>query len=147
MNKGVKKSGAFKKQVGGSHYKGFTIEPFEFFFMNNLPFHKAIIKRILRYDMPTGGGMEDLEKIKHEIDMIIELEEEKAVNQKKSYNPSQIKTDDILKIYGNVDIPGDPEELEELRQWTKKGIEERGEAWVKENASSLLSQWEWVLSM
>lgn len=45
------------RQVGGSHYKHFKIQPFEFFIANNIPFHKAeIIKRILRYDMPTGGA-------------------------------------------------------------------------------------------
>ena len=69
------KKSAFDTQVGGSHYKDFKPEPFEFFHTNKIPFHKAdIIKRILRYDLPTGKGLEDLEKIKHEIDMIIELE-------------------------------------------------------------------------
>lgn len=62
-------------QVGGNHYKNFKIQPFEFYHANQLPFHKAdIIKRIMRYDMPTGKGLEDLQKIKHEIDLIIQLE-------------------------------------------------------------------------
>ena len=62
-------------QVGGQHYKHFKIQPFVFFHANQLPFHKAdIIKRIMRYDLPTGKGLQDLEKAKHEIDMIIELE-------------------------------------------------------------------------
>lgn len=65
---------AFKKQVGGSHYKDYKIQPYEFFFRNSVPHHKAaIIRRILRYDHPTGRGLEDLEKIRHEIDLIIEL--------------------------------------------------------------------------
>ena len=33
-----------------------------------------IIRRILRYDHPTGKGMEDLRKIAHEIELIMELE-------------------------------------------------------------------------
>lgn len=67
---------ALSKQCGGNHYKHFKIQPFEFFFKNQLPFHKAdIIKRIMRYDMPTGKGRQDLEKIIHEVQMIIELEE------------------------------------------------------------------------
>ena len=61
-------------QVGGNHYKGFVIQPYEFFFRNNLPFHKSdIIKRICRFDLKGGKGIEDLNKIKHEVDMIIEL--------------------------------------------------------------------------
>lgn len=72
-----KSSLASDKQVGGSHYKQWKIQPFEFFQKNNVPFHKAdIIKRILRYDLPTGKGKEDLEKIKHEIDLIMEFDEE-----------------------------------------------------------------------
>ena len=68
-------SSALNIQVGGQHYKSFKIQPFEFFIANQLPFHKAdIIKRIMRYDMPTGKGIEDLMKIKHEIDLIIEIE-------------------------------------------------------------------------
>jgi len=63
------------KQVGGSHYKQYKIQPYEFFIRNQIPHHKAaIIRRILRYDHPTGKGLEDLEKIKHEIELIIELE-------------------------------------------------------------------------
>jgi len=72
MNKN--KDSAFKKQVGGDHYKGFAIQPYEFFYVNNIPFHKAdIIKRILRYDKPTGKGIEDLEKIIHECELLKEL--------------------------------------------------------------------------
>ena len=66
---------AFDHQVGGAHYKQFPIQPYEFFFKNKIPHHKAaIIRRILRYDHPTGKGLTDLQKIKHEIDLIIELE-------------------------------------------------------------------------
>ncbi len=68
-------SSEFNHQVGGSHYKDYKIQPYEFFFRNKLPHHKAaIIRRICRYDHKTGKGREDLEKIKHEVDMIIELE-------------------------------------------------------------------------
>jgi hypothetical protein len=66
----------FNTQVGGNHYKQYAIQPYEFFFKNKIPHHKAaIIRRILRYDHPTGKGIEDLEKIKHEIELIISLEE------------------------------------------------------------------------
>ena len=66
---------AFKDQVGGDHYKEYPMQPYEFFFRNKIPHHKAaVIRRILRYDHPTGNGLIDLLKIKHEIDLIIELE-------------------------------------------------------------------------
>jgi hypothetical protein len=65
----------WETQVGGSHYKDYEIQPYEFFFVNNIPHHKAaIIRRILRYDHPTGKGADDLKKIKHEIDLIMDLE-------------------------------------------------------------------------
>ena len=67
---------ASKIQVGGDHYKVWKIQPFEFFVKNHIPFHRAdIIKRIMRYDLPSGKGLEDLKKIKHEVDLIIEWED------------------------------------------------------------------------
>jgi len=58
-------------QVGGSHYKEYKIQPYEFFYQNKIPHHKAaIIRRILRYDHETGKGMEDLDKIGHEVEII-----------------------------------------------------------------------------
>ena len=69
------KPNALDKQVGGSHYKQYKIQPYEFFIANQTPHHKAaIIRRILRYDHPTGKGLEDLKKIQHEIELIIQLE-------------------------------------------------------------------------
>jgi len=66
---------ALEVQVGGSHYKEYQIQPYEFFLRNKIPHHKAaIIRRILRYDHPTGKGLQDLDKISHEIELIKELE-------------------------------------------------------------------------
>jgi len=65
----------FDKQVGGDHYRQYEMQPYEFFFRNKVPHHKAaIIRRILRYDHPTGKGIVDLDKISHEIELIKELE-------------------------------------------------------------------------
>ena len=76
---------ALDKQVGGNHYKQYKIQPYEFFLYNKIPHHKAaIIRRILRYDHPTGHGLEDLEKIRHELDLIIELEGWKKRQNKKT---------------------------------------------------------------
>lgn len=62
-------------QVGGDHYKNFKIQPIEYSMKNNLNFIQGdIIKRITRYNIPGGKGKQDLEKIKHEIDLLILLE-------------------------------------------------------------------------
>ena len=67
---------ALDHQVGGDHYKNFVIQPVEFITKNNLGFLQgSIIKRICRYDKPSGKGLQDLQKAKHEIDLLIQLEE------------------------------------------------------------------------
>lgn len=65
---------AFDKQVGGAYYKKYKIQPYEFFFVNKITHEKAaIIRRILRFDAPDGKGVEDLNKIQHEVELIKEL--------------------------------------------------------------------------
>ena len=52
------------KQVGGSHYKFFTIQPYEFISKNNLSFFQGnVIKYVCRY--LHKNGEEDLDKIIH----------------------------------------------------------------------------------
>jgi hypothetical protein len=52
------------KQIGGSHYKDFTIQPYEFISKNNLSFFQGnVIKYVCRY--LNKNGIEDLEKIIH----------------------------------------------------------------------------------
>ena len=61
-------------QVGGDHYKNFKIQPVEYTMANNLNFLQGtIVKRITRYNQPTGKGIQDLEKIKHECDLLIKF--------------------------------------------------------------------------
>lgn len=65
---------ALNRQVGGNHYQDFYIQPIEFIVKNNLGFSEGdVIKRICRYDKEGGKGLEDLRKIQHVIDLIIEL--------------------------------------------------------------------------
>jgi len=62
-----------QKQVGGTHYKQFAIQPVEFITANKLGFLEGcIIKRICRHQ--SKNGIEDLLKAKHEIDLLIALE-------------------------------------------------------------------------
>ena len=64
-------SSASKIQIGGNHYKQMIIQPTEFIHKNNLSFIQGcIIKYICRYKFKNG--IEDLEKAKHYIDMIID---------------------------------------------------------------------------
>ena len=61
----------YKKQIGGSHYKDMKIQPAQFINENNLPFAEGnAIKYICRHQ--HKGEVQDLEKAKHYIDMIIE---------------------------------------------------------------------------
>jgi hypothetical protein len=67
-----------KVQVGGSHYKGCVIQPAEYIYKNGLGFLEGcLVKRITRYNKPGGKGIEDLQKIKHEIDLLILFEQER----------------------------------------------------------------------
>lgn len=64
---------ALEKQVSGSHYKDFPIQPVEFIHKNNIPYIEGnVIKYISRWR--DKGGIADLEKAKHYIDLLIELE-------------------------------------------------------------------------
>lgn len=58
------------KQIGGSHYKDFPIQPYEFISKNDLTFFQGnVIKYVCRYK--HKNGIEDLEKIKHYCDLEI----------------------------------------------------------------------------
>lgn len=60
-------------QAGGDHYKGMKIQPVEFIHANDIGFLEGcVIKRMTRWR--TKGGIVDLEKAKHEIDLLIQLE-------------------------------------------------------------------------
>jgi hypothetical protein len=64
-------------QIAGSHYKGKKIQPVEYIHANNLNFLEGcIVKRITRWR--DKDGFQDLEKIKHEVDLLIEMEKKYA---------------------------------------------------------------------
>lgn len=59
-------------QVAGSHYKKLKIQPVEFIHANDLGFLEGcVIKRLCRWK--NKDGIQDLQKAKHEIDLLIEL--------------------------------------------------------------------------
>lgn len=60
-------------QVAGSHYKSKGIQPIEYIHANGLNFSEgSIVKYITRWR--DKGGVEDLKKIKHYVDLLIEME-------------------------------------------------------------------------
>lgn len=62
-----------KHQEGGEHYKGYAIQPIEFIHANNLAYAEGnVIKYVCRHRQK--GGIDDLLKAKHYIDIIISLE-------------------------------------------------------------------------
>ena len=64
-------SKVYNKQIGGSHYKDMVVQPSEFINKNKLQFAEGnAIKYICRH--ANKGEVQDLEKAKHYIDMIIE---------------------------------------------------------------------------
>ena len=68
-----KESKATSTQVDGAHYKEYAIQPYEFFHKNKVPHGEAcVIKYVLRHR--SKNGLKDLEKAKHYIDLIIEME-------------------------------------------------------------------------
>jgi hypothetical protein len=63
-------------QVGGSHYADKAIQPIDYIMQNNLNFCEgSIVKYITRWR--EKGGVEDLRKVKHYCDFLIEAELEK----------------------------------------------------------------------
>jgi hypothetical protein len=68
---------ALDKQIGGDHYRKLKIQPMEYSMANGLdPCQHTIIKYVTRFR--DKGGIADLEKAKHTIDLLIELERAKA---------------------------------------------------------------------
>ncbi len=73
-SKPEKPESALDKQVSGGHYKALKIQPIEFLHANNIPFAEGCaIKYLCRWR--DKGGIKDLEKAKHFIELLIELEE------------------------------------------------------------------------
>lgn len=64
---------ANKEQIGGRHYADMVIQPFEYIHKNGLGFAEgSVIKYVSRWR--KKGGIQDLEKARHFIDLLIEME-------------------------------------------------------------------------
>jgi hypothetical protein len=68
---------AFDTQVGGAHYKSNSIQPIDFILSNGVTFVEgSVIKYVYRWK--DKGGVEDLKKARHFLEMLIEHEERKV---------------------------------------------------------------------
>ena len=64
-------------QVGGNHYKELPIQPVQYIYENGIGYFEGnVIKYVTRWR--SKGGIPDLEKAKHYIDMLIEFEKDLA---------------------------------------------------------------------
>lgn len=64
---------ALARQEGGGHYKDMKIQPVEFIHANGIPFIEGcVIKYVSRWR--AKGGLEDLKKARHFIDLLMDLE-------------------------------------------------------------------------
>lgn len=116
------KETALNTQVGGSHYKDMVVQPVEFIERNNLGFCVGnVIKYVCRYK--SKNGIEDLEKAKHYLDILIDIEKDKnnelesveipiepvdeqgpAINDEDSVKTGQVKVEgkDYMSSWNNV---------------------------------------------
>jgi hypothetical protein len=70
-------SKALEVQVGGAHYKALAIQPVEYIHANSIGFCEGnIIKYVSRWR--SKGGLDDLRKARHYLDLLIELENRSA---------------------------------------------------------------------
>lgn len=64
-------------QISGDHYKGLKIQPVEYIHANSIPFCEGnVIKYVTRWR--DKGGIKDLEKARHFLDLLINLESKAA---------------------------------------------------------------------
>ena len=69
----------YDRQVDGDHYQKLAIQPMQYSMLNNLDAcQHTVIKYVTRFR--DKGGIKDLEKAKHCIDMLIEYELAQAEN-------------------------------------------------------------------
>ena len=62
-------------QIGGDHYRNMRIQPVEYILSNELPFVEGcVVKYVSRWR--DKGGIDDLRKARHFLDLLIEHEDE-----------------------------------------------------------------------
>lgn len=86
---------ALKNQVGGDHYKNLKIQPVEYITENGIPFIEgSVIKYVTRWR--SKGGVKDLEKARHFLDILIEMNKEPTEEPTK-----EPKKEKVLELESN----------------------------------------------
>ena len=72
---------ALDVQIGGTHYASKTIQPVQYIHANDIGFFEGnVIKYVSRWK--DKGGIEDLKKARHYIDLLLELEDRAVLELK-----------------------------------------------------------------
>ena len=111
----------YDKQIGGTHYQKFKIQPSKFVIENELLYPEGcVIKYILRQKLK--GKRQDLEKAIHFIEMIIERDYGEETQKSQVFKPK-----DFLE-----EAEKEKKELEESYQESRRQTEERkSKEWIK----------------
>lgn len=76
---------ANQTQIGGDHYKAKSIQPWDYIAANQLGYFEGnIVKYVSRWQ--DKGGVNDLEKARHYLDKLIELEHNTSTAQNHTIN-------------------------------------------------------------
>ena len=95
---------ALDTQVGGDHYKSMPIQPMEYSMANNLDAcQHTVIKYVTRFR--EKGGVQDLLKAKHVIDMLIEFEtpNENTKQTQPASEPAMSKDESLRELFKALD--------------------------------------------
>lgn len=96
-------SNAFDTQIGGDHYKKLKIQPMEYSLANGLDAAQhTVVKYVTRFR--DKGGIVDLEKAKHVIDMLIETERKRQI-EGLALKPANAVEPDPLAFYDPFAFP------------------------------------------
>ena len=98
-------SDPYDTQVGGNHYQTMKIQPAEFINKNEMKFAEGnAIKYICRH--VNKGGLQDLQKAKHYIDMIIERDYADEAKGSSVDSGLDINIEDVKISYANEELNG-----------------------------------------
>ena len=116
----------YDKQIGGSHYQNFKIQPSKFVIENELLYPEGcVIKYILRHRLK--GKRQDLEKAIHFIEMIIERDYGEEAQKSQVFESKVEKPKDFLE-----EAEKEKKELEESYKESRRQTEERRSTeWIK----------------
>ena len=90
-------------QISGDHYKSLPIQPVEYIHANKIPFIEGcVIKYVSRWR--SKGGLKDLEKAKHFIDLLIELETRSSPKDSNPAKSQSCKLSSYSAIFLNESI-------------------------------------------